>query len=256
MQSGERRAQSAEPVENQKILICFAVKEEAAPFRKRVGSQAGVEILITGMGRRNAERAIRAALSAGKDAFHRVPEKSPAEMGRSGMRPYRKVGIVLTCGFAGGLDPRLKTGTVLFQTDDPKIASQLEAAGAIKGRFAFSERVAGTAAEKRASREQSGADAVEMESHAICAICREHAIPAATVRVILDTAEEDLPLDFNAFMTPEQKLSYGRLMLALARSPGKIGALLNLQKQSRAAADRLTDVLRNLLKTLTDRSSR
>jgi adenosylhomocysteine nucleosidase len=221
--------------EGGKILVCFAVKQEAAPFRKRLGTQPRTEILITGMGGLNAERAIREALAG------RASHATSSEAGRSGKRPYE---MVLSCGFAGGLDSRLKTGTVLFDADAyPVIVSRLEAAGAIKGRFLFSERVATTVSEKRALRQQSGADAVEMESLALSAICRHRGIPAATVRVILDTAEDDLALDFNALMTPDQELSYARLLWALARSPGKICGLLKLQKQSRTAAESLAAVL-------------
>ena len=39
-------------------LICFALKEEAAPFRKIAAgkpAQAGISILLTGIGRQNAE---------------------------------------------------------------------------------------------------------------------------------------------------------------------------------------------------------
>jgi hypothetical protein len=63
------------------------------------------------------------------------------------------------------------------------------------------------------------------------------------VRVILDTANEDLPLDFNQLMTADQKMSYGKLALALAKSPGKVGALLRLRQQTEAAAGKLAEVL-------------
>ena len=86
-----------------------------------------------------------------------------------------------------------------------------------------------------------------MESQVICAVCREQKIPCATVRVILDTANEDLPLDFNRLMTANQKMNYGKLALALAKSPGKAGALLRLQQQSKAAAEKLGQVLAGLL---------
>jgi len=94
-----------------------------------------------------------------------------------------------------------------------------------------------------AVRAETGADAVEMESQIICAICLEQKIPSAIVRVILDTASEDLPLDFNVIMTADQRMHYGKLALALMKSPGKIGALLRLRKQARLAAENLGRVL-------------
>jgi nucleoside phosphorylase len=103
--------------------------------------------------------------------------------------------------------------------------------------------VAATAKQKRALWEATGADVVEMESEVIRAVCGEQRIPSATVRVILDMADENLLLDFNQLMTADQKMSYGKLAVALAKSPGKVGALLRLQKQARAAAGNLAEVL-------------
>jgi adenosylhomocysteine nucleosidase len=203
-----------------KVLVCFAVKEEAGAFQQLMQGSRKIKVILVGMGKRNAERAIRVALA----------EERP--------------GSVLTCGFAGGLRPDLATGTVVFEADpETGLASALLAAGAKPARFRCADRVAATAAEKRALRESTAADAVEMESQAIRAVCREQNIPCATVRVILDPVHEDLPLDFNQLMTAEQKMSYGKLALALAKSPGKAGQLLRLQKHARTAAARLAEVL-------------
>lgn len=129
------------------------------------------------------------------------------------------------------------------------LASSLLAAGARPATIHCADKVVATAAEKRALRQSTGADAVEMESGIIRAICREHNIPSATVRVITDGANEDLPFDFNRLMDAEQNVSYGKVALALLGSPGKLGALLKLQKQTRAAAQRLGQVLARVIST-------
>jgi adenosylhomocysteine nucleosidase len=201
-------------------LVCFAVKEEAAPFKAAVDSRPNIQSLLTGMGQHNAEKSIRATLSAQKPM------------------------LVLTCGFAGALNPDLPLGTILFSCDDvPHLQPRLLAAGARPARFHCSNRVASTAAEKRQLWESTHADAVEMESQVICTICHEHQIPCATIRVVLDTASEDLPLDFNLLMTADQQMDYRKLAFSLAKSPSKIAALLRLQKQSKQAALKLASVL-------------
>ena len=215
-------------------LVCFAVKEEAAVFRKTPAA-AHAQILLTGMGKANAEKSIRAALEANRPS------------------------LVITCGFAGGLNPQLVTGDVVFEigrsrgdetqikteSETPHVVSydKLIAAGAREGKFHCADKVAVTAEEKWALWQTTGADAVEMESEIIRKICREQKIPSATVRVILDTAGEDLPLDFNALMTPDLQMDFGKLAWTIMKSPGKIGALVRLQKQSRAAAEKLSEVL-------------
>jgi nucleoside phosphorylase len=229
------------------VLVCFALEEEAAPFRKMtagtVAAAQAASILITGIGRRNAEKSVREFL-----ATH-SPE------------------LALTCGFAGGLNPDLKLGAVVFEMANAPLApslsppggervsartgeglfSKLSTAGAKPAKLFCADRIVTTAAEKKKLRAETGADAVEMESEAIHAICRERGISCATVRVISDTANEDLPLDFNALAKPVMSLDYGKLAWAIARSPGKIGALLKLQKQTRFAAEQLADILGKII---------
>ena len=203
------------------ILLCFALKEEAAPFRKIAADQPGIFTVFTGIGRQNAEKSVRSFLAT----------NSPD--------------LVLTCGFAGGLNPELKLGDVVFEVQSPKskVESQLFAAGAKPAKFFCADRIATTIAEKKKLRAESGADAVEMESAAIHAVCDERGIPCVTVRVISDTASEDLPLDFNALAKPDKNLDYGKLAWAIAKSPGKIGALIELQKKTSFAAEQLAAVL-------------
>ena len=244
-------------------LVCFALKEEAAPFRKIAADKPDVAIVVTGVGRKNAEKSLREFL-----AGHSGGASVPASRLVSSLAPPK---LVLTCGFAGGLNPDLKLGDVLFEIESfssrsrgnetqikknletPHVVSynldeKLLAAGAKPAKFFCADRIATTVAEKKKLRAETGADAVEMESWAIYAVCRERGIPYATVRVISDPANEDLPLDFNALAKPDTNLDYGKLALAILKSPGKIGALLKLQKQTRFAAEQLANVLENLIR--------
>ena len=209
--------------EKKPVLVCFALKEEAGAFQKLARRNPRVSILITGMGRENSRSALRERLSTITPEF------------------------VLTCGFAGGLDPKLAIGDVLFSTVDPDLQSKLTAAGAKATRFFCAPRIATTAVEKAELRRTSGADAVEMESAAFESICGERGIRLATVRVISDCANEDLPLDFNQLSRPDWTLDHGKLAWTVIRSPGIIPALLRLQKNSSAAARTLAEVLARTL---------
>jgi hypothetical protein len=151
---------------------------------------------------------------------------------------------VLTCGFAGGLDPVLELASVVWDADAGfPGAAWLRDSGAVPGRFHCENRVAVTAVEKKALRQRTGADVVEMESGVIRRLCRERGIPSATVRVVSDTAGEDLPLDFNSLTTPDLRLDPMKLAFALIRAPGRIPELLRFQRRVSRAANRLAEVL-------------
>ena len=99
-------------------LVCFALNEEAAPFRKLALRIPDVWILITGIGPKNAETSLRQFL--GK----RLPK------------------LVLTCGFAGGLNPELKNGDVVYMTGYPALEDRLVDADAKLANFFSAPRIA------------------------------------------------------------------------------------------------------------------
>lgn len=209
-----------------RILVTFAVPEEAAPFRRL--RHTNVDVLVTGMGPDAARRAIAAELArhAGYDR-------------------------VLSCGFCGALDPALRRGEVLVDQDsDPVIQTLARSAGARESRFHGADTVATTAAMKADLRERTGAEAVEMESWAILAVCAERGIRGGTVRVVSDEADEDLPLDFNKTMTRSGGVHFGRLLLEIARHPRVIPELMRLQKNTKSAAHSLAGVLDAIIRGL------
>lgn len=206
------------------VLVCFAVKEEAKFFSPSDAIKPW-QRLITGMGRKNAAESFQAALAV-----------TPPSM-------------VITAGFAGGLNPGLRIGTVVFDEDaEAGLTPKLLALAAVPARFHCATRVAVTAAEKQSLWKSSGADAIEMESAVIRRICRERQIPSATVRVISDAAEDDLPLDFNALMTIHDRINYAKLVWKLLSNPQKIPKLMKFQEQTIFAARKLADALHGSLR--------
>ncbi len=200
-------------------LVCFAVKEEAVYFSTLANSLAA-RVVVTGMGSQNATQAIQAALKE--------------------WRPRS----VITAGFAGGLNPVLHRGTVVHDPDDElRIAEELKRLGAVPGTFHCARRIAVTTADKAGLWQQTGADAVEMESSIIRAACREAGVPSATVRVISDAAGDDLPLDFNALMTADVRINWWQFARTIAGRPSLIGRLMEFQRQTRNAARALGRVL-------------
>lgn len=208
------------PAAQSHTLVCFAVKEEAKFFTP----PPNVRVLITGMGRRNAFAKIDAYL---------------ATQNPSG---------VLTCGFAGGLNPALKLGDIVYDMDEGSVWEKaLLASKAKLGRFECANRVACTANEKFKLWQVTGMDAVEMESDTIRQVCLRKNIPSATIRSISDTVHEDLPLDFNRILTPDHRVDFAKLTARLLLKPRLIAQLLKFQGQTVAAAQSLGAFLQTLL---------
>lgn len=106
------------------------------------------------------------------------------------------------------------------------------------GRIVSAPTVVWQAEDKRRLRRLTEATGLDMESAAVAAVAQSQGVPMAIVRTVSDLVDEDLPLDFNLFLRPTGWLLG---LQAVVCHPSSLAGLNRLRKQSRAAADRLTE---------------
>ncbi|MFZ0499503.1 MAG: hypothetical protein WAM52_10235, partial [Steroidobacteraceae bacterium] len=110
------------------------------------------------------------------------------------------------------------------------------------GKLLTSDRPVATPEAKAAAWRESRAAAVDMESAAIAQVARQAGLPFIALRVIVDTASDQLPAAVIAASGGGQ-LRLGRLLAALLRAPGDVGGLIRLSARYRIAMRILTTVV-------------
>jgi purine-nucleoside phosphorylase len=98
-------------------------------------------------------------------------------------------------------------------------------------------RVLTLAVEKKA--QGSVAELVDMESFDVIREARKRGSRGVIIRAISDSADEDLPIDFNATLSRSRQVSLPRVLLRLAKNPWAMHRLIRFGKQSRKAAESL-----------------
>ncbi|MBF0561655.1 MAG: hypothetical protein HQL37_06445 [Alphaproteobacteria bacterium] len=163
---------------------------------------------------------------------------------------------LVSFGLAGGLDPRLPSGTVLLA--DRVIAGavsldtaviwrdslerQLTSFHPVVGAVVDSSQVVATVTGKQALFAASGAAAVDMESAAVAQVAAAAGLPFVAVRVIADPALRDLPGAALAGMGEDGRVRPMAVLAALLRHPFELPDLLRLSLDSARA----TAVLRRV----------
>jgi adenosylhomocysteine nucleosidase len=161
-----------------------------------------------------------------------------------------KAGIqaVISTGFCGGLDPQLRLGSIVNATsviDGSSGCRWVTVANStntscVRGSILSIDRVAVTAEEKRELAASTGAIAVEMEAAAVCSWAQANKIPFHCVRVVSDTAEDNLAIDMNAMRDADGRFDRLRIALtALAGPFSRIPGLMQLNRNCRLAEERL-----------------
>ena len=157
------------------------------------------------------------------------------------------VAALISVGFCGALDTRFRRGDIFVATEVLGIGPALFPDGASKayhtGILISADRVAITPAEKAELR-RTGASAVDMEAAAVAARAKQQGIPFYSIRVVTDTANEALPLDFNCMRDADGRFSRGRILAAACRRPAILfPELLRLNNTCKSAAKALGDFI-------------
>ncbi len=166
---------------------------------------------------------------------------------------------LFSVGFGGALDPELGLyDTVVANevvdatnpesdrlTFDVRLAARATTARprVLLGRLVTVSKIVRTAEEKNRLRVLHQGVAVEMETAAVGRLCADRAIGFRAVRVMSDTALEDLPEEIAAIVGPSDGFRLGVTLGAIMKRPSSVGDLWNLRDRAGQAAERLAEVL-------------
>lgn len=154
---------------------------------------------------------------------------------------------LISFGVAGGLDPTLKPGTCVVgsaivtgdgrhETDRHWSQRLLEAMpGAVHGVLAGVDGPVCTPADKHALKRETGALAVDTESHVVADAARDHGLPMAAIRVVADPAHRSLPAAALTAIRADGTTDVLAVLRSVIRRPHQLPSLLLTALDARAA---------------------
>lgn len=162
-------------------------------------------------------------------------------------------------GLAGGLRPGLPSGTLLLpETVVLPCGGKIETDSVWRERLIYLSRAAGfdplsttvvgsddlvaTPESKAALYRESGAAAVDMESHAVGDVALAARLPFVVVRVIADTHDEAIPEAARQGLGEEGQIRPLAVLIELMRRPHETGSLIRLGRESGKALGALRRV--------------
>ena len=218
------------------ILVVAALSQELASLRADANPE--LVLLETGEGVANAERHLEAWLA------------------------QNTARAVLSIGFAGALSGTLKIGDLVIadriRDSSEKPGEKLLAAAkevrveppARIGVAFTSHEILWQSLSKRAlasSLDDNELGFVDMESTAIASVCARRGIPFLIIRSISDLLNEDLPLDFNRYRSPDGRVRPTEVIGAALLKPTALKGLISLRKRSRLCAERMAEFVDRLV---------
>jgi adenosylhomocysteine nucleosidase len=196
-------------------------------FEARIAAGPGIHVVCGGNGR-NLTAMLTLAIAEARRLFGHCPG-------------------IISFGVAGGLAPHLRPGNCVIGSAILSGSSQLPTNHEWSQKLlqiipnAASGTILGVSVpvsdprDKRALHRNTGALAVDMESHIVAAVGAAHGLPVAAMRVITDPAERALPASAVAAMRPNGTTNIGAMMRALLMRPREIPALFQTAFDALAA---------------------
>jgi adenosylhomocysteine nucleosidase len=159
---------------------------------------------------------------------------------------------LVSFGLAGGLAPRLRPGDLLLPETvrsaaaaswsvDPVWRERVRAtlaAGDLEpraGTLVGSERIVATASDKRALFEATGAQAIDMESHAVAAVAAASGLPFLVLRALADPHDQAIPQVAREALRPDGRIRLRATLGGVLREPGQLLALFRLGRDAASA---------------------
>jgi adenosylhomocysteine nucleosidase len=145
---------------------------------------------------------------------------------------------IISFGVAGGLAPNLvvgdwvaaaaiRTANQVFPTDKPWTRSLLERLPqAMHAQILGMDRPVADPLEKQALHTETGAAAVDMESHIAAKIAATHGIPFVACRTIIDPADKPLPPAALIGLRPDGTADIPAVFLSVVQKPSQLAALV------------------------------
>lgn len=150
----------------------------------------------------------------------------------------------ISFGIAGGLDHNVASGTHLIASEiiTPKGTIATDAKWSQRllqschrsrpGRILGADRVIISPEEKRDLFEETGAVAVDTESHVTALMARERGLPFACLRIIADPAHRRVPQAALSGLHPDGRANPAGVLRSLMRRPHEVPALLSIARDT------------------------
>jgi len=234
------------------IVFALAVEADAFAGRAIETIEFRADGLVFHEGAVGARRIAWCVSGAGPESAARAARRLVA-----GHRPR----VLVSAGFAGGLDPALVRGrlvrpAVVVASDggDP-IPLDRPDGDAILAPAAPTivtiPTVAATREQKRSLATATGAGLVDMETHAVASIARDAKLPCVSFRVVSDDAGQELPKEVVRLLTPQPPLRrLGAALGALGRRPRAALDLWSLWEHAVVDGRTLAEGLERFCRTL------